>query len=384
MKKIGLFIGLGVLVAGGGIAMAASAKKGVKSLTPAERALASIQTGNALTMKQDGLTLAQEVPAIGAALVSIAQIQEDAAQHSSGAVIQYTIGTADPAKLYQLAQQAALGTEWQAKINGVAQLVVWLQGGAQGATPLAQTASVATASTAAETASSGSTALTNAQTTEIATVISSRDVAKIQALAAKYVTTHPEVAKALYAAAQAIITQASTGQTATVSTSAASVAAAQAAAAAAAAQAAAKETSKIDAATVATAPATIATVATSVDTAAEKLAKRKLLASKVALAYKTAKKVNGSTVPSSAAVLCKAFQIQEGLAKQAGLYGSETALALAERYGIVPPKPLYWGTKGGDYKAYLADREQYSNRIAALAANDPARADEWAAAAKLK
>jgi hypothetical protein len=79
----------------------------------------------------------------------------------------------------------------------------------------------------------------------------------------------------------------------------------------------------------------------------------------------------------------KEFQTVERLPRTDGSYGSETATALADRYGIVPPKPLYWGKKGGDYQTLLKDKQQYSAHLLVLAQNDPQRADEWRAAAKV-
>lgn len=77
------------------------------------------------------------------------------------------------------------------------------------------------------------------------------------------------------------------------------------------------------------------------------------------------------------------FQKVERLSRTDGSYGSETALALADRYGIVPPKPLYWGKKGGDYQTLVNDKKTYSTHLLVLADKDPQRADEWRAAAKV-
>lgn len=97
------------------------------------------------------------------------------------------------------------------------------------------------------------------------------------------------------------------------------------------------------------------------------------------LALKTAKK--GTASEPKAQV--KEFQLIERLPRQDGSYGSETALALADRYNMIPPKPLYWGKKGGDYSTLTADKNQYSAHLLNLAAKDPQRADEWRSAAKV-
>lgn len=75
--------------------------------------------------------------------------------------------------------------------------------------------------------------------------------------------------------------------------------------------------------------------------------------------------------------LLKQFQAAEGLEHQTGLYGSETALALAERYGIVPVKPRHWGTKAGGAPSVKPDKEKYRARLVALAKKDPTRAEEF-------
>ncbi|MFA5634629.1 MAG: hypothetical protein WC977_01875 [Anaerovoracaceae bacterium] len=97
------------------------------------------------------------------------------------------------------------------------------------------------------------------------------------------------------------------------------------------------------------------------------------------LALKTAKK--GTATEPRAQV--KEFQLVERLPRTDGSYGSETALALADRYNMVPPKPFYWGKKGGDYSTLTADKNQYSAHLLNLATKDPQRADEWRSAAKV-
>lgn len=105
----------------------------------------------------------------------------------------------------------------------------------------------------------------------------------------------------------------------------------------------------------------------------------KQLAADLAKALLTAKK-GTSSEPRA---LVQAFQTQERLEKTDGSYGMETALALADRYGIVPPKPLYWGKKGGPPDLPQKEKASYSAHLLVLAAQDPQRADEWRAAAKV-
>jgi hypothetical protein len=97
---------------------------------------------------------------------------------------------------------------------------------------------------------------------------------------------------------------------------------------------------------------------------------------------KTAKK--GTASEPKAQV--REFQLVERLAKADGSYGSETALALADRYRIVPPKPFYWGKskkEGGTYQTLVDDKNAYSAHLLNLATKDPQRADEWRSAAKV-
>lgn len=73
--------------------------------------------------------------------------------------------------------------------------------------------------------------------------------------------------------------------------------------------------------------------------------------------------------------LIAAFQSQEGL-KASGWYNPSTAAAIGCRYGIIPPKPLYW-PKTATGKA----KKNYQAQLAACAEQDPQRAEEWARAA---
>ena len=65
------------------------------------------------------------------------------------------------------------------------------------------------------------------------------------------------------------------------------------------------------------------------------------------------------------------FQLQEAL-KPTGFYGPATALALAQRYGIVPPKPLYW-TESRTSRS----KANYRDALRALGERDPQRIEEW-------
>jgi len=105
----------------------------------------------------------------------------------------------------------------------------------------------------------------------------------------------------------------------------------------------------------------------------------KALAADMTKALLTAKKGTASEPRA----LVQAFQTQERLAQNDGSYGYETALALADNYGIVPPKPLYWGKKGGPASLPAQQKQAYSAHLMVLKSQDPQRADEWAAAAKV-
>jgi len=97
---------------------------------------------------------------------------------------------------------------------------------------------------------------------------------------------------------------------------------------------------------------------------------RKALAARVALM------LFGAPPGQENKTLIAAFQAQEGL-KASGFYGPATAEALAENYGIIPPKPLYWSKKH-QTKA----KQAYRARLLAFVPDDPQRAEEWQQAAK--
>lgn len=64
-----------------------------------------------------------------------------------------------------------------------------------------------------------------------------------------------------------------------------------------------------------------------------------------------------------------------------GRYGLTTAYALSE-YGLVPPKPMYWG-KDGDWASVGKEKTEWKNWCLANATKDPARAAEWKGASKV-
>jgi hypothetical protein len=103
------------------------------------------------------------------------------------------------------------------------------------------------------------------------------------------------------------------------------------------------------------------------------------LAGQVALSLRNAKK------GSEDKALVRRFQAQEGIVNSQGvndgLYGTSTGLVLADKYDIVPPKPLYWGTKAGGYASLLSDKSSWRSAMMAHAKADPQRAEEWARAA---
>ena len=65
------------------------------------------------------------------------------------------------------------------------------------------------------------------------------------------------------------------------------------------------------------------------------------------------------------------YQSQEGL-KATGYYGPATAVSLAQTYGIVPPKPLYW-TESRTSKS----KANYRDAMRMFGERDPQRVEEW-------
>lgn len=72
--------------------------------------------------------------------------------------------------------------------------------------------------------------------------------------------------------------------------------------------------------------------------------------------------------------LVAAFQANNGL-KASGYYTPATGICLAEQYGLVPPGP-YWPTSGR-----VKAKANYKQRLLAIAARDPQRAEEFRRAA---
>jgi hypothetical protein len=107
--------------------------------------------------------------------------------------------------------------------------------------------------------------------------------------------------------------------------------------------------------------------------------KDKNLASQVYLALRFARK----KTDSEPRALVQRFQNQEGLQRRDGSYNSETALALADRYGLVPAAPFYWGKENGSKEFAQKDKNQYAAHLLVLRDRDPQRADEWEHAAKV-
>jgi peptidoglycan hydrolase-like protein with peptidoglycan-binding domain len=69
--------------------------------------------------------------------------------------------------------------------------------------------------------------------------------------------------------------------------------------------------------------------------------------------------------------LVRLYQMQEGL-KPTGYYSPAVALSLAQSYGIVPPKPLYW-TESRTSKS----KSNYRDAMRMFAERDPQRVEEW-------
>lgn len=350
MKPIVPILALLVVAGFAGVAMASSgpsksiAPKLPSNSPPPEQALAAIATGSPDTTKSLGLMLANEAPTVAAALVRVSQFFVDIKpiQADISALVLASVRSLDVAMMSRVATELTQRghTALARDLTGVAGIVTWLKQGAPG--------EVDPAKVIPQPPSSGPVvptgALTAAELAEITAALQSGNADVMLALAAKYrARGMADVAASLEAAAAQV-----------------------------------KKTPAVGPVPVPVVP--VPPVAPD-DTAA-----RKLLAGKVAIAYKTASRVKGpnntlgATTPASAVELSKAFQLSEGLSRVDGSYGSETALCLAERFGIVPPKPLYWGKKGGDYKTLQADKLQYNARITKLAQADKTRASEWAQA----
>lgn len=96
-----------------------------------------------------------------------------------------------------------------------------------------------------------------------------------------------------------------------------------------------------------------------------------------ALAARTCVMLYNSRPGSEDKALVTEFQELTG-AKPTGLYTAGTAVMFIQ-FGLVPPMPFYWAKKG-----VARSKLNYRNVLLAKAASDPARHDEWAAAAMFR
>lgn len=75
------------------------------------------------------------------------------------------------------------------------------------------------------------------------------------------------------------------------------------------------------------------------------------------------------------------FQEREGITNAAGeidgCYGPPVAIVLADKYDIVPPKPLYWGSKSGGKASVETDKRAWRSAMVLRAKADQPRAEEW-------
>jgi hypothetical protein len=368
--------GVGLLVVGG-VAFAASSSGGssggtAPSATPtdATAALTAIKTGDSTRMRNAALVMSTRSPLIAAGLAQGAQQLDDAKKSATdvAALVRGAYASADVTNMQGIASilQTRGRNDLALPLVAFAGYVGWLKAGAPAGVPTTTfEPHIATGTTPAVPSIPGipgiptpsivvpsanlpaSDVLTPEQAAEIAATIATKDPSKIRALAGKYAAAgKQDVADALNAAANQIE----------------------------AINAGIKPT--VTDGTVVPAGGTSPNANNPTDLPG------KLLAGKVAIAFRTAvkNKTTGVVTPSTAVELARQFQTAEKLTRLDGAYGSETALCLAEKYGIVPPKPLYWGKRGGDYKTLVADQKLYKQRLAAIAAKDPQRADEWAKA----
>lgn len=69
--------------------------------------------------------------------------------------------------------------------------------------------------------------------------------------------------------------------------------------------------------------------------------------------------------------LIASFQAQEGM-RPSGYYGATAALCLAQKYGIVPPRPIYWSKTNTK-----RSKARYASALDSIASRDPQRREEW-------
>lgn len=128
-----------------------------------------------------------------------------------------------------------------------------------------------------------------------------------------------------------------------------------------------------------TSPATTGTAKTPAEVARQPdLSPERQLAGRMAL------NLTQTVRPNEDRGLVSAFQQQESRSgyytgKVDGLYGTKTAIALGDHHNIIPPTPRYFPR---DKTAAAKAIAEYKQWLAAKAAADPSRAEEWTAATK--
>jgi hypothetical protein len=319
---------------------------------------AAVNSGNPETQRRVAATIRAQYPAQ-------AQYLETVASQLEPILAQWGASTLAEAQQKE-AQAAAVAAAQQAAA----------QQAAQGAPPVAQVAAAQTA--AAQTIQQASAAQASQPPLVTPAVTTTAPVATTVSTPPLTPPTAAAVAQAMTAPAQALqaAQAAGTAALAAGATIPQAVLAAQNAATMATNPAvnAAVQTAVANAPSMPTPP-----MAAPVTTSTPAANAGKALAADLAKALAKGKKGTASEPKA----MVQAFQKQEGLTKQDGSYGYETALALADRYAIVPPKPMYWGEKNGAYDLVAKQKQAYSAHLLALASQDPQRADEWKAAAKV-
>jgi hypothetical protein len=358
---------VGVVAFSGGDAHAASAEPGLTGGSPAARALLAIGTADAQKIQNAALVLSSEAPAIASGLVRASE----AIKNLASVDVQYRALTLQAISGLDVPSITAMAANLQNlryqsnadEIRVLGQFIQWLKDGARAAAIAATAATPAAVPTGPVTPAQVAQVAQAADTTEqeaakLAAIIATGDIAKMRAALDVYTRAGNQRAVEILRIAIDEATR--------------------------------RTVKGIDPAPAATAVATAvtehaaqaqippaATPTPKVEQTPEK--PERVLAGKVAAAMRTAKKnaASGLPEPKSAADLVKQFQAAEKLARVDGAYGSETALSLAERYGIVPPAPLSWGKKGGNYKTLTDDKKLYKARLAKLQADDLPRKEEW-------
>ena len=128
-----------------------------------------------------------------------------------------------------------------------------------------------------------------------------------------------------------------------------------------------------------TSPATTGTAKTPAEAAKQPdLSPERQLAGRMAL------NLTQTVRPNENRGLVSAFQQQEAksgfyVGKIDGLYGTKSAIALGDHHNIIPPTPRYYPRDKAAAAKVISD---YKKWLAAKAAADPSRAEEWTAAGK--